>query len=122
MTGCIDKKKNRQISPDPRTTFDTGDSPGMQVHHDIQHFTRLRGLSLGTCNFQVNLPAFEAFFTSLNSSNTAPTIGIIMAVVAVLLTHIDKNHVGSINPNISLQNIIFKIILSHMFLNLKYLY
>jgi len=30
-------------------------------------------------------------------------MGIIMAVVAVLLIHMDKNHVGAIKPNIILQ-------------------
>jgi len=35
-------------------------------------------------------------------------MGIIMAVVAVLDIHMDKNHVGSMIPNISLQ-------IQHMF-------
>jgi hypothetical protein len=30
-------------------------------------------------------------------------MGIIMAVVAVLLIHMDRNHVGSIRPNINLK-------------------
>ena len=38
------------------------------------------------------------------SPNTASTIGTIMAVVAVLLIHMERNAVVSINPSIKLQN------------------
>jgi hypothetical protein len=40
---------------------------------------------------------------SLNSLRTACAIGIIIAVVAVLLIHIDRNAVVSMNPNMSLR-------------------
>ena len=45
----------------------------------------------------------SSLLESWSSCKTASTTGIIMAVVAVLLIHMDKNHVGSMKPIISLQ-------------------
>ena len=46
-------------------------------------------------------PAFW-LLVSLSFSITSIAIGIIMAVVAVLLIHMDRNHVGNMNPRINL--------------------
>ena len=47
--------------------------------------------------------AFSLSLVSLSCTRTALAIGIIMAVVAVLLIHMERNHVGSIMPNINLK-------------------
>ena len=39
----------------------------------------------------------------LSLARTASMIGIIMDVVAVLLIHMDRNHVGNMKPSINLQ-------------------
>ena len=47
--------------------------------------------------------AFSLSLVSLSCTRPALAIGIIMAVVAVLLIHMERNHVGSIMPNINLK-------------------
>ena len=49
------------------------------------------------------LPPPGSLVASLISHNTAWAMGIIMAVVAVLLSHIDRNAVTDMNPNIRLK-------------------
>ena len=51
-------------------------------------------------------------FTVLICANIAVRMGTIMAAVAVLDIHIDRNHVGSIKPSINL-NIANTILLEH---------
>ena len=48
--------------------------------------------------------SFSRSSTLANWSRTAVATGNIMAVVAVLLIHMDRNHVGNMKPNINLQH------------------
>lgn len=59
-------------------------------------------------NFDINslkcLPSFRCLcFVSMSWTMTAWAIGIIIAVVAVLLTHMDRKHVINMKPSINLQ-------------------
>lgn len=59
-------------------------------------------------NFDINrlkcLPSFRCLcFVSMSWTITAWAIGIIIAVVAVLLTHMDRKHVINMKPSINLQ-------------------
>ena len=54
------------------------------------------------CLFKEDRPAAPASMESLMTVRMALRIGTIMAVVAVLLIHIDRNQLGSIMPNINL--------------------
>ncbi len=49
------------------------------------------------------LLSLVACLMACSLSMTSCTMGIIMAVVAVLLIHMDKNQVGNIKPNINLK-------------------
>ena len=50
----------------------------------------------------ITVPSVSFLSVCFICNNIAFTIGNIMDVVAVLLIHMDKNHVGIIIPNISL--------------------
>jgi hypothetical protein len=52
----------------------------------------------------ITIPLVYFLVVSLSCSKMAFAIGTIMAVVAVLLIHIDRNQVGAIRPSIILQN------------------
>ena len=65
---------------------------------------------------------FWLFASSVICVATAVMMGTIIDVAAVLLIHIDKNHVGNIRPNIKLKKKPFECVKTHILrfkINLK---
>ena len=59
---------------------------------------------MGSASSALELPATSCSSSALTSScSTASTMGTIMAVVAVLLIHMERKAVAHIKPSISLQ-------------------
>ena len=68
-------------------------------------FERMEMIFFNLCkNWAIKTSTSTASLTGFASwLRTASIMGIIMAVVAVLLIHMDRNHVTNMKPNISLK-------------------